>query len=484
MNLFTSESQSLKGNPKIRPNSICLAVIDDRETIKHDLVRYLVETYTENTLYNLQKRRCEILGFFKETEIDDIMLKAYEENYELLVVLKTGTFINSSFFFENVKDMIKNNIALMGHVLDYKEKHYFLHEQCFFINLKSWKLSGSPQYFSKEKKLLDIHRSLENFHDDYTPKWIEGGKNKKTYAETLPGGHLICTILESGFKVSPFKHERNLKWFTYHSDTMKSLMKFINLINAEHDVGFFSTETEIIKKIDLKDKNICTVFSIASAFHPFKLIKNSNLQDTVKNLIVYDYSPVAIDVYKNMLQVWDGKNYLNLLRNTKTFEYKAGHNDILSAKSFHEMIVLCGSDEEWSRYFEKICKLNVDFKLGNLLSEVFHKKLVDSININNICLFNVSNIFNYESETFWIDIFQRYFSFFNLYIMMKNNTKITYFLGSLFNFNNLISTNDLSLQDFIDKSKELAITPWQKERLEDFKKSLIKRYEDLSSKNR
>ena len=72
MNLFTSESQSLKGNPKIRPNSICIAVIDDRETIKHDLVRYLVETYTENTLYNLQKRRCDILGFFKETDIDDI----------------------------------------------------------------------------------------------------------------------------------------------------------------------------------------------------------------------------------------------------------------------------------------------------------------------------------------------------------------------------------------------------------------------------
>ena len=126
MNIFTSENQSLKGNPKIRPNSICIAVIDDRETIKHDLVRYLVETYTENTLFNLQKRRCEILGFFKEAEIDEIIQKAYEEKYELLIVIKTGTFINSSFFFENIKEMIDSNIALMGHVLDYKEKHYFL----------------------------------------------------------------------------------------------------------------------------------------------------------------------------------------------------------------------------------------------------------------------------------------------------------------------------------------------------------------------
>jgi len=484
MNLFTSENQSLKGNPKIRPNSICIAVIDDREIIKHDLVRYLVETYTENTLFNLQKRRCDILGFFKETDIDNIIEKAYQENFELLVVLKTGTFINSSFFFENIKEMINSNIALMGHVLDYKEKHYFLHEQCFFINLKSWKLSNSPLYFSKEKQLLDIHRSLENFHDDYTPKWIKSGKNKKIYEETLPGGNLISTILESGFNVSPFIHQRNLKWFTYHGDTMKSLMKFINLMNTKHDVGFFSTETEVIKKIDLRDKNITTVFSIASAFHPFKLIKNMNIEDTVKNLSVYDYSPVAIDVYKNMLRVWDGKNYLSLLKNVKTFEYKAGHNDVLSEKSFREMIEFCNSNKDWLEYFDKICKLNIDFKLGNLLSESFHKKLINNIDKNYICLFNVSNIFTYEVETFWIDIFQRYFSFFNLYMLMKSKTKTTYFLGSLFNFNNLISTDDLTLQDFIDKSKELAITPWQKERLKDFESSLIKRYEDISNKNR
>jgi hypothetical protein len=89
MNIFTSENQSLKGNPKIKPNSICIAVIDDRETIKHDLVRYLVETYTENTLFNLQKRRCDILGFFKETEIDDIIETSYKQNYELLVIIKT-----------------------------------------------------------------------------------------------------------------------------------------------------------------------------------------------------------------------------------------------------------------------------------------------------------------------------------------------------------------------------------------------------------
>ena len=67
---------------------------------------------------------------------------------------------------------------------------------------------------------------------------------------------------------------------------------------------------------------------------------------------------------------------------------------------------------------------------------------------------------------------------------MRRNTKITYFLGSLFNFDSLISTDELTLDDFINKSKELAITPWQKAKLKDFENSLIKRYEDISSKNR
>jgi hypothetical protein len=484
MNLFTSENQSLKGNPKIKPNTIAIAVIDDREIIKHDLVRYLVETYTENTLFNLQKRRCDILGFFKETEIDDIIETSYKQNYELLVIIKTGTFINSSFFFENLKEMINNNIALMGHVLDYKESYYFLHEQCFFINLKSWKLSGSPQYFSTENNLINVDRSIDNFHDNYTPKWIKVGKDKKKYDKTLPGGYLISSLLESGYNVSPFKHERDLKFFTYHSDTMKSLMKFINLSNTKYTVGFFSTETETIKNIDLKDKNIDTVLSIASAFHPFKLVKKTNIESTLKNLIIYDYSPVAIDVYKNMLHVWDGKNYLSLLKNTKTFEFKAGHNEVLSEKSFVEMIELCNGNSDWIEYFNHICKLNKDFLTGNLISETFHKKITNKLEKDNICLFNVSNIFTYETETFWIDIFQRYFSFFNLYMLMKHNTKTTYFLGSLFNFDSLISTNDFTLEDFIIKSKELAITPWQKERLKDFESSLIKRYEDISNKNR
>jgi len=42
-----------------------------------------------------------------------------------------------------------------------------------------------------------------------------------------------------------------------------------------------------------------------------------------------------------------------------------------------------------------------------------------------------------------------------------------------------VSTDDMNLIDWYAKATELALTPWQKERLPDFKKSLKKREEEI-----
>ena len=51
MNILT-KGKALKGSPTVIQGTIAFAVIDDRHIIKHDLVKYIVETYTENTVYN------------------------------------------------------------------------------------------------------------------------------------------------------------------------------------------------------------------------------------------------------------------------------------------------------------------------------------------------------------------------------------------------------------------------------------------------
>ena len=62
---------------------------------------------------------------------------------------------------------------------------------------------------------------------------------------------------------------------------------------------------------------------------------------------------------------------------------------------------------------------------------------------------------------------------------MKKHTKKTIFKGSIFNLKNYVSTDDMQLHHWYSKATELALTPWQKERLPDFKESLKKRKEEI-----
>ena len=470
MNILT-KGRALKGSPSVKPNTIAFAVIDDRHIIKHDLVKYIVETYTENTLYNFYKRKCDILGFYKEEDIDSAIDDAYNKNYELLVVMKNGTFMNSSFLFENLQKMIDDNIALMGHVLDFKERYYFIHEQCFFLNLKSWKLSGSPEYYSDNIDVTKIQRSPTNFHDNYTPHWIKKDDGLADVSKVLPGGYMVSELLKADYNVSPFTEVRALKWFTYHGDTMKCLMKSLSLNAKEYHHGFFSTETEEIKEVNLNDK-VDTLISIASAFHPFKVIKKSNINP--KNILMYDISLDAIQIYQRMLMGWNGKDYVELLANSN-FKYRTGHTEELAQKSFDEMKDMC----DWKPFFDDVCSKNIDFLRGNLLTETFHKKFVNYVDKNSVALFHVSNIFSYEAETYYYDIFQRFFSFYNLYLLMKKHSKKTIFKGSIFNLKNYLTTDDMKLHNWCAKATELALTPWQKDRLSDFRKSLKKREEEI-----
>ena len=470
MNIIT-KGKALKGSPSIIQGTIAFAIIDDRHIIKHELVKYIVETYTENTIYNFYKRKCDILGFYKEKDIDDAISDAYDKNYEMLVVMKNGTFMNTSFFFENVQKMLEKNIALMGHILDCKEQYYFVHEQCFFLNLKAWKLSGSPEYYSDNLDVTNVDRSATNFHDDYTPMWIKKEDGLATVEKVLPGGYMISELLKADYNVSPFTELRKLKWFTYHGDTMKCLMKSLSLNAKEYHHGFYSTETEKIDKVKLND-NIDTLISIASAFHPFKVIQKSNINPN--NILMYDISHEAIKIYQRMFMAWDGKDYVELL-NSSNFNYRSGHNESLAQKSFDEMTSMC----DWQKFYDEVRNKNIDYLRGNLLTETFHKKFVNYVNKDETVLFHVSNIFSYEAETYYYDIYQRFFSFYNLYLLMKKHSKKTIFKGSIFNLKNYISTDDMNIHNWFDKASELALTPWQKDRLSDFKISLRKREAEI-----
>ena len=92
-------------------------------------------------------------------------------------------------------------------------------------------------------------------------------------------------------------------------------------------------------------------------------------------------------------------------------------------------------------------------------------------------LFHVSNIFNYEISTHATSIYSRYFSWINLLFYAKKYTNRTHFVGSNIFGKSYVNTDDLDLNQIIDKVDSLTYTPWQERQKEKFKESIRIRYE-------
>jgi hypothetical protein len=59
---------------------------------------------------------------------------------------------------------------------------------------------------------LEPVRSQDNFHDDYTPKWVKAGNKKRNYTNKCHGWNLLKLAFENNLEVVVFdKNIRNSK---------------------------------------------------------------------------------------------------------------------------------------------------------------------------------------------------------------------------------------------------------------------------------
>ena len=108
----------------------------------------------------------------------------------------------------------------MGHVLDYKEKYYELHHQCFVVNLEYYREFGCPEFGYPQNKVVSLEktvRSAENFHDEYTPYWVDADINqegKKDYVPEHEGWNIINESVVNKKRIWNFSQKlRNLKTY-------------------------------------------------------------------------------------------------------------------------------------------------------------------------------------------------------------------------------------------------------------------------------
>lgn len=336
---------------KLASHKMALGFWDRSEMIGNDFVASRCQQ-----LSLFYKNSCVAsMPVLRDTDVDQLMLKASSLGYQWILVQSYGHLTLRPRFFELLFDYIDNNeFFLLGHILDYKESYFELHHQCFLVNLELLRQFHFPPYgtpINDPQSLLVTDRSEENFHDEYTPHWIEGHRSgfRKWRIPRHEGWNLINSSIEHGYKVHNFTHEmRSFKTFLYptaFTNNFELALKdpykveelelnpcqkhFLRGMAYNWDVGkksIFLFNTEDIgyshRKVP-EDKKLDALFSVASGFKTLKILGDNSFHSSTK-VIYFDYCSNALDFRQRMLATWDGRNFVDFLKAHQDI-YRYGH---------------------------------------------------------------------------------------------------------------------------------------------------------------
>lgn len=374
-------------------------------SFSRNITEYWVQ---ELSLYSL-KMTCK-------PKLIEILNWAEEENLNYILVNSIGNNLSKNFnFIDELGKWLKDNkdFSIVGHILDRGNRYYQLHHQCFMININWWKSVGCPDVGKTEDDInwsaIEPIRSLENWHDDYTPHWIEQGTEEKQYTGRYFGWKLIKAALESDNRIYSFNEiQRDSKYYIYPEMEDQTYFNFHSIFNSIQSYCHFvaNTETPPERENDIKfDGAICT----AGGITPLLIAWTAQLKPG-DMLTVFDVSPLALSLQK------------------KLFDYKCNYRNFKSdffqiTKNFFD-----GHSSALFRAIENIDRMQsmidsfIDQGLGDFIDNVWPTLDIKYIEYD---IFDVKN-FNMK-----LDI-SRFNNVGNVFIHLSN---ILYYINSAWIYN-------------------------------------------------
>lgn len=197
---------------------IAFCIVDDIETYSTPWIKETIKNLADFTISNLYTKGYDVFVGRNEDE-----LLQHVTEYSHAVIMSPGTeYVNGFNFFNALESLVQKNFFIAGHILDRNEydAYYELHHQCYVINMSYYKSFNCPVVGVMEKNInhtqADPVRSTENWHDNYTPKYILPGTQKKTYKNKCHGWNLLQLAFEHKLPVLVFDEDiRNNKKHYY-----------------------------------------------------------------------------------------------------------------------------------------------------------------------------------------------------------------------------------------------------------------------------
>jgi len=302
------------------------------------------------------------------------------------VVIEEGILFN-----KKIEDIITSSLndieqySLIGHLLDRKNRYYHLHPQHFIINASHWKQIDCPDFTKKaNNNLIDIERSTENFHDDYTPLWIRKNSNKTIKCENLKfGGFVISEMLKNNLLIRPFQEdERHTKQFVYYSDNeqVRELLKYENL-SANSYYYPLTTGHRKQQFTNLYSNYVSVANGIES------LIRIKNVYQKIKKITFYDISITALMftelLIKNYLE--DYKSFVIEFNKLCTKQPWALINDINDLDSYTDAVDVLPILKHLRNN-----DVDIEYKIG----DITRSSILE--NLKTDTLINLTNVFDYQ----------------------------------------------------------------------------------------
>ena len=405
--------------------------LSNRSIDYQEHVKFITE-FTFNQMIGIyQSSSGERANVVEDTSINNIILAADRLGTDYLLLVAYGFRGQDMKLHQVLVDYAEEHEhAVVGHILQDDPSapnpaFYSLHNQIVLINIEKWRIAGKPawgDYGSVENVTLPvIERSVENFHDDYTPLWIKPTVQTRTYSGVLrEGWSLIKGIIESNLSVANIPSEiRNLKshWYpesgvefekALANDPSANVTEFNQRQFLQHS-SFKSTQgnvfilnTDFIRPEKMtfnKNIRVNTLYCVAAGFKPLQLLSRVKF-DTNTRMVYVDYSQSALDFKKALFENWDGNDYFGFVEEYKklnpTFRPIWFHGKNPNPE-WENTIQVFGGKEQWLNLWRQYKELKHEFLTINLfedysamLNDMWHHR-----HGNNLVW--ISNSFNTEA---------------------------------------------------------------------------------------
>ena len=301
-------------------------------------------------------------------------------------------------------DFVKSGQFCKAHIMAKPGQKAYFHHQHMNLNLTVWKDIGAPD-MSKRYDLIE--RSDDNFHDDYTPSWIE-----------IMG---MPTVIN--FTVA----ERARKSFSYYRDNQTKFWK--DLDNVDMDDYYFSRfmtrvrkqfyieNTEYFKNTPAGKFDI--IFSTTAGYRAALLADQLEFGGEI---VLFDYCQENLDIKQMILEMNMSLEEIYLYR--KTLDHIMAYPDLEASQHIKGM----GSFEDVRKLEEKMYhNYDIEYWLMDLISPDYDR-LLNKIKGKNV-FFDATNIFSYHMSHAYYTLGELVSSYKKLQGVLGQANKI-YFRGT------------------------------------------------------